>query len=116
MTCCRCRLRKGEVESSQLEVEQSLSTLSQLLAQHVGIANESIDVVLPADLVDMGKSGEPAIPANLRQDHQSALNATPQYRLLEKNVEVHRLQHRLKVGSNMPKIGVGADYRFGTTS
>ena len=88
------QLRKGEVESSQLEVEQSLSTLSQLLAQHVGIANESIDVVLPADLVDMGKSGEPAIPANLRQDHQSALNATPQYRLLEKNVEVHRLQHR----------------------
>ena len=106
------QLRKGEVESSQLEVEQSLSTLSQLLAQHVGIANESIDVVLPADLVDMGKSGEPAIPANLRQDHQSALNATPQYRLLEKNVEVHRLQHRLKVGSNMPKVGVGADYNW----
>ena len=106
------QLRKGEVESSQLEVEHSLSTLSQLLAQHVGIANESIDVVLPADLVDMGKSGEPAIPANLRQDHQSALNATPQYRLLEKNVEVHRLQHRLKVGSNMPKIGVGADYSW----
>ena len=106
------QLRIGEVESSQLEVEHSLSTLSQLLAQHVGIANESIDVVLPADLVDMGKSGEPAIPANLRQDHQSALNATPQYRLLEKNVEVHRLQHRLKVGSNMPKIGVGADYSW----
>jgi outer membrane protein TolC len=106
------QLRKGEVESSQLEVEHSLSTLSQLLAQHVGIANESIDVVLPADLVDMGKSGEPAIPANLRQDHQSALNATPQYRLLEKNVEVHRLQHRLKVGSNMPKVGVGADYNW----
>jgi outer membrane protein TolC len=106
------QLRIGEVESSQLEVEHSLSTLSQLLAQHVGIANESIDVVLPADLVDMGKSGEPAIPANLRQDHQSALNATPQYRLLEKNVEVHRLQHRLKVGSNMPKVGVGADYNW----
>ena len=106
------QLRKGEVESSQLEVEHSLSTLSQLLAQHVGIANEPIDVVIPADLTDMGKSGEPAIPANLRQDHQSALSATPQYRLLEKNVEVNRLQHKLKVGSNMPKIGVGADYNW----
>ena len=106
------QLRKGEVESSQLEVEHSLSTLSQLLAQHVGIANEPIDVVIPADLTDMGKSGEPAIPANLRQDHQSALNATPQYRLLEKNVEVNRLQHKLKVGSNMPKIGFCADYSW----
>jgi outer membrane protein TolC len=106
------QLRIGEVESSQLEAEHSLSTLSQLLAQHVGIANEEIDVVLPADLLDMGKSGEPAIPANLRQDHQSALNATPEYRLLEKNVEVHSLQHKLKVGSNMPKVGVGADYSW----
>ena len=106
------QLRIGEVESMQLEAEHSLNTLSQLLAQHVGIGNELIDVVLPADLTDMGKSGEPAIPANLRQDHQSALNATPQYRLLEKNVEVHRLQHMLKVGSNMPKVGVGADYSW----
>ena len=106
------QLRKGEVESSQLEAESSLSTLSQLLAQHVGIANQSFDVVVPADLVNMGKSGEPAIPANLRQDHQSALNATPQYRLLEKNVEVQRLQHMMKVGSNMPKVGVGAEYSW----
>ena len=106
------QLRIGEVESSQLEVEHSLNTLSQLLAQHVGIGNETIDVVLPAELTDMGKSGEPVIPANLRQDHQSALNATPQYRLLEKNVEVHRLQHMMKVGSNMPKVGVGADYSW----
>ena len=106
------QLRIGEVESAQLEAEHSLNTLSQLLAQHVGIANEPIDVVLPADLAEMGKSGEPDIPANLRQDHQSALNATPQYRLLEKNVEVHRLQHKLTVGSNMPKVGVGADYSW----
>ena len=106
------QLRIGEVESSQLEAEHSLSTLSQLLAQHVGIANEPIDVVVPADLANMGKSDDPTIPANLRQDHQSALNATPQYRLLEKNVEVHRLQHMMKVGSNMPKIGVGADYSW----
>ena len=106
------QLRKGEVESSTLEVEHALSTLTQLLAQHVGIANETIDVALPADLIDMGKSGEPALPANLRQDHQSALNATPQYRLLEKNVEVQRLQHMMKVGSNMPKVGVGAEYSW----
>ena len=106
------QLRIGEVESSQLEVEHSLNTLSQLLAQHVGIGNETIDVVLPAELTDMGKSGEPVIPANLRQDHQSALNATPQYRLLEKNVESHRLQHLMKVGRNMPKVGVGANYNW----
>ena len=106
------QLRKGEVESAQLEAENGLSTISQLLAQHVGIANETIDVVLPADLSNMGKADAPVLPANLRQDHQSALNATPQYRLLEKNGEVQRLQHKMKVGSNLPKVGVGANYSW----
>ncbi len=106
------QLRKGEVESAQREAENGLTTISQLLAQHVGIANETIDVVLPADLSNMGKADAPVLPANLRQDHQSALNATPQYRLLEKNVEVQRLQHKMKVGSNLPKVGVGANYSW----
>jgi outer membrane protein TolC len=78
----------------------------------VGKADEPIDVSVPDDLSSMGKSGEPALPATLRQDHQSALNATPQYRLLEKNVESHRLQHLMKVGKNMPKVGVGANYNW----
>ena len=106
------QLRKGEVESMQLEAENSLATISQLLAQHVGKANEGIDVSVPADLSNMGKADEPALPVNLHQDHQSALNATPQYRLLEKNVEAHSLQHKMKVGQNLPKVGVGADYSW----
>ena len=106
------QLRRGEVESMQVEAENTLATVSQLLAQHVGKADEPIDVSVPDDLSSMGKSGEPTLPATLRQDHQSALNATPQYRLLEKNVEVHRLQHLMKVGRNMPKVGVGANYNW----
>ena len=106
------QLRKGEVESMQLEVENTLSTISQLLAQHVGKTGEAIDVSVPAELSNMATADVPALPTSLRQDHQAALNATPQYRLLEKNVEVHRLQHKMKVGSNLPKVGVGADYSW----
>ncbi len=106
------QLRKGEVESMQLEVENTLTTISQLLAQHVGKTDERIDVSVPAELSNMATADVPALPASLRQDHQAALNATPQYRLLEKNVEVHRLQHKMKVGSNLPKVGVGADYSW----
>jgi outer membrane protein TolC len=106
------QLRKGEVESTQLEVENTLATVSQLLAQHVGKTNEAIDVSVPAELSNMGKADAPALPTSLRQDHQSALNATPGYRLLEKNVEVQRLQHKMKVGSNLPKVGVGANYSW----
>ena len=100
------QLRKGEVETAQLELENGLATVSQLLAQHIGKTGETIDVVSSA-MEDV-----PELPVGLRQDHQTALAATPQYRLLEKNVESHRLQHKLKVGQNMPNVGVGASYSY----
>ena len=103
------QLRKGEVESAQLELENGLATVSQLLAQHVGKTGEPLDVTVP-DGFAVGTV--PALPVALRQDHQTALAATPQYRLLEKNVESHRLQHKLKVGQNMPNVGVGASYSY----
>jgi outer membrane protein TolC len=87
-------------------LENGLATVSQLLAQHIGKTGETIDVVSSAT------EDVPELPVGLRQDHQTALAATPQYRLLEKNVESHRLQHKLKVGQNMPNVGVGASYSY----
>jgi outer membrane protein TolC len=103
------QLRKGEVESATLEVENGLTTVRQLLAQHVGKADEAIDVTVPEDFI-FGQV--PDLPFTLRQDHQSALAATPQYRLLEKNVEGQRLQHAMAVGGNLPSVGVGASYSY----
>ena len=100
------QLRKGEVETAQLELENGLTTVSQLLAQHIGKTGETIDVVSSA------AEDVPELPFALRQDHQTALATTPQYRLLEKNVESHRLQHKMKVGQNLPNVGVGASYSY----
>ena len=100
------QLRKGEIESAQLELENGLTTVCELLAQHIGKPGETIDVVSAAT------ESVPEVPAALLQDHQTALSATPQYRLLEKNVESHRLQHKLKVGQNLPSVGVGASYSY----
>jgi outer membrane protein TolC len=103
------QLRKGEIETAQLELENGLATVLQLLAQHVGKTGEAIDVSVPDGI---SVRTVPALPVALRQDHQTALAATPQYRLLEKNVESHQLQHKMKVGQNMPNIGVGASYSY----
>ena len=103
------QLRKGEVETTTLEVENGLTTVCQLLAQHVGKSNETLDVAMPEGF---SVGTVPNMPIALRQDHQSALAATPQYRLLEKNVESHNLQHAMAVGSNLPSVGVGASYSY----
>ena len=105
------QLRKGEVESATVEVENGLTTVRQLLAQHIGKAEETIDVNMPEALAS-GTTNVPAMPLALRQDHQAALAATPQYRLLEKNVEGQHLQHAMAVGQNLPSVGVGASYSY----
>lgn len=103
------QLRKGEVESTTLEVENSLATFSQLLAQYIGKSDETIDVSLPDGFVF---GAVPDLPVTLRQNHQTALAATPQYRLLEKNVESKRIQRSMTIGQNLPSVGVGASYSY----
>ena len=103
------QLRKGEVESTTLEIENSLATVSQLLAQYIGKSDETIDVSLPDGFVF---GAVPDLPVTLRQNHQTALAATPQYRLLEKNVESKRIQRSMTIGQNLPSVGVGASYSY----
>lgn len=103
------QLRKAEVETSILEIDNGLTTTSQLLAQHVGKTGETIDVMVPVELAE-GKTVD--MPLSLRQDHATALNATPQYQLLAKNVEVQKLQHRMQIGANLPQVAVGALYNY----
>ena len=103
------QLRKAEVETSILEIDNGLTTTSQLLAQHVGKTGETIDVMVPVELAE-GKTVD--MPLSLRQDHATALNATPQYQLLAKNVEAQKLQHRMQIGANLPQVAVGALYNY----
>lgn len=103
------QLRKSEVETSILEIDNGLTTTGQLLAQHVGKTGETIDVIVPVELAE-GKTVD--MPLSLRQDHATALKATPQYQLLAKNVEAQKLQHRMQIGANLPQVAVGALYNY----
>ena len=43
-------------------------------------------------------------------NNDDAVAATPEYKLLQKNVEVTRLQKQMEIGKNVPSIGIGATY------
>lgn len=100
------QLKENEVESGMLQVSNAISIFSQLLAQYIG-ANGNIDVVS-----DINTETVPPLDLSVRRDHTAALAATPQYRLLEKNVESHQLMHTMKKGENLPSVGVGAAYSY----
>ncbi|MBQ3360731.1 MAG: TolC family protein [Bacteroidaceae bacterium] len=99
------QLKVNEIESQTLLVENGLAISKQLLAQYIGKNGETLDVSEPVPY-----STTFSLPQ--RQDHVAALAATPQYRLLEKNVESNRLQHKIKIGENLPTVSGGAVYTY----
>lgn len=99
------QLKVNEIESQTLQVENGLAISKQLLAQYVGKNSEAIDV---SESVTYAAT----LMLPQHQDHATALAATTQYRLLEKNVEANRLQHKMKVGENLPTVSGGAVYIY----
>ena len=98
------RLRKNETRTSRIQVENSLHTVCDLLAQVMGHAGETIDV-----------QSSLSAPENTQQYYlspESALTQTNEYQLLDKQIEANKLQYKLSVGKNMPSVAVGAGYLY----
>ena len=92
-------LRQNDVESQKLTLNNNISILRMVLAQYCGL--QSTDFVLDYN-------PEVLSPMLEKQDHQQALLNTPEYKLLDKQVEATDLQHKLAIGSNLPTVAVGA--------
>ena len=97
------QLRLNEVESSRIKLDNGLRLARRVLAQYIGAEGETD----AADTVNTA-----SMPPFLIQEvnNDDAVAATPEYKLLQKNVEVTRLQKQMEIGKNMPSIGVGATY------
>jgi outer membrane protein TolC len=78
-----------------------------ILAQYIGLNGTEIDVTTSEQLDAL-----PDFPYALRTDHNSALSATPEYRLLENNVEANRLQMKMALGKNLPSVAAGVGYMY----
>lgn len=97
------QLRQNEVESSRIKLDNGLRLARRVLAQYIGAGGETD----AADTVNTA-----SMPPFLIQEvnNDDAVAATPEYKLLQKNVEVTRLQKQMEIEKNVPSIGIGATY------
>ncbi len=95
------QLKQNETEANRLTVENALSVSKMLLAQYIGLDDVEVSSDIDFSLL-------PAFPLNLKKEHESVLAGTPEYRLLEKNVEAKKLDRRIEIGKHMPSVAVGA--------
>lgn len=101
------QLRRNDMASSRINVENNLSVCRLLLMQYIGLEEDTIalESTIPMDSV-------PAFPQDLYCDHAAALPLTTDYRLLESNVRANKLQQKMAVGKNLPTVAVGAGYMY----
>jgi outer membrane protein TolC len=100
------QLRQNEVESNRLKLDNALKLAQMVLAQYIGLEGKDIDV---SALVDPAQL--PAAPT-IKVDHDQAVTATPEYQLLQKNVEASALQRKMEAGKLLPSVAVGAGYNY----
>jgi outer membrane protein TolC len=101
------QLRRNDVASSMINLDNSLMLSRRVLAQYIGMTGEDITVTNSVSMDTV-----PEFPYDLKANHATALLTTPEYQLLERNVEANKLQQKLAVGKNMPSVGVGAGYMY----
>lgn len=84
-----------------------MSVSKMVLAQYVGLQDTAFDV---------SPIGDPlqhiAFPLSLKTDHALAVTSTPEYQLLQKNIESTVLEEKLERGKYLPSVGVGAGYSY----
>lgn len=101
------QLKRNELAISRIQLSNGIAVSKMLLAQYIGV--DSTAFTLSANIP---REGMPEVPDALYCNPNVSLSLTPEYRLLEKNVEANQLQKKLSVGKNLPTVGVGASYMY----
>ena len=97
------QIRQNETESSKSMVLNGISTLKLTLAQYCGLSDTSF-------VVESYPNDIPAIA--FKENHSDALYKTVEYKMMDKYVQVTKLEKRMALGSNLPSLAVGAGYNY----
>ena len=89
------QLRRNDIESQRLKLQNGISIVRLLLSQYCGLNNSQFTI----------DNSQLSIV-------NCQLESLPEYQLLGKQVEAANLQKKLAVGQNLPSVAVGAGYNY----
>ena len=99
-------LKRNEVKSSRIKLENALALSKMVLAQYAGISDSVYSVAseIPEELAEF--------PYDLQKNVADVVQNVEEYQLLQKGVESAELQKKLEVGKHLPSVAVGAGYFY----
>jgi outer membrane protein TolC len=108
----RVELEQNRLQSGKLKLENGLTMLKMALGQKIGVPADSFNIEIPSLIADLTRNplNDEEIPALAGMTNE--VQNRSEYRLLEKSVEVARLQRKMEVGKSLPTVAVGAGYNY----
>lgn len=100
----RVELRRSEIASQRLQLDNGIKILKSLLSQLMGISNTDFNITENVQ-TDVN-------PMSEYVDSKSALNTTNNYQLLNRNIEASKIEEKLELGKMLPKLGMGASFTY----
>lgn len=102
----KVKLKKNEVESARINLENGIKLVKMSLCQQMGIDLAEADQ-FKINIPDIENVES---PMNYYVDHKSVLADRMESKLLDKNIEVTKLQTKMKRGDYLPTVAFGASY------
>jgi len=99
----RIELEQNKLESGKLKLENGMMMLKMALGHKMGVPSGSFDIQQP--------DFEDAILV-VTNNANPAIEHRPEYKLLDKSVEIARLQRNMETGKHLPTVAIGAGYNY----
>ncbi|MDR2086902.1 MAG: TolC family protein [Dysgonamonadaceae bacterium] len=108
----RVELEQNRLAANRSKAENGMQELKLALAQMIGIPAGSFNIEPPAVIAGLARNSpdDEAFPAFAEMTDN--VENRPEYKLLDKNVEIAKMQTQMEIGKNLPTIAVGAGYNY----
>ena len=100
------QLRQNDIESQKVKLQNGISIVKMLMSQYCGLSGTSF-VIDNSPLTIDHSDGVANVQCSMFN-----VQCTPEYQLLQKQVEAAKLQRKMEVGKNLPSLGIGAGYNY----
>ena len=103
----KVQLKRNSYLADKVDLQNGILLVKMLLGQYMGLGvsgNFQIAANIPDDVPEL--ESDLFVPSDL------ALSMTPDYKLLQKNVEAKKIEKRMEIGSNLPSVVVGAGWYY----
>jgi outer membrane protein TolC len=108
----RVELEQNRLQSGKLKAENGLRMLKMVLGQYIGVPADNFEIETPSAIAGNDPQSQQQSVIAPFDAMTNSVEHRPEYKLLEKSVEIAKIQVSMETGKNLPTVAIGAGYNY----